>query len=113
MTRKMLSDVKRTPKSRPSVNGSRWAVLNEFIDLRMADLPRAEVSVWMVLFRDNRGGVSSSGTTDIARRAGLSVRHTHRAIQSLIDRGLLRRLYRGGLGRGVSKYIVTANEGDK
>ncbi|MDG2292156.1 MAG: hypothetical protein P8L37_05815, partial [Phycisphaerales bacterium] len=94
MSRKMLADIQpkqpRPPKKRKTVAGDRWAILNEFVDKRMAGLTRGEVAVWMVLYRDTRGGMSRTGTTDIARRAGMSVRHAHRAVLSLIDKGLLR-----------------------
>ncbi len=34
--------------------GDRFGVLNAFVDCTMADLTRAEIAVWMVLYRDMR-----------------------------------------------------------
>ncbi len=109
MTRKLLDQTKPKRAPAPKPNANRWRVLNEFVDLHMASLTGAEVAVWMVLYRDSRNGVARSGMSDIARRAGISPRHGLRAIQALISKGLLQRTYRGGLNRGVSRYVISTN----
>ncbi len=84
--------------------GERFAVLNTFVDFALADLSRAEVAVWLVLYRDTREGTARTSYDDLARRAGLNRRNVGRAVRRLESRGLLKVIHRGGLGRGVSSY---------
>ena len=88
-------------------SGDRFAVLNAFVDFTAASLPRAELLVWFTLFRDTKpDGLARTSQIDLARRAGLSARTVVRAIASLVRRGLLKIVHRGGLRRGVSSYRV-------
>jgi hypothetical protein len=87
--------------------GERFAVLNAFTDLSLAGLTRAEIAVWLVLFRDTRDGSARTGLTDIARRAGCHRSTAFRALRRLERRGLLTVIHRGGLGRGPSRYQVS------
>lgn len=84
----------------------RFAVLNGFVDCSMADLSRAELAAWLVLYRDTRNGTARTSAEDIARRAGTSKRAVLDALTSLRKRELLTRVYRGGLNRGPSVYRV-------
>jgi len=84
----------------------RFAVLNTFIDFTMRDLPRAQLAVWLVLYRDARDGKARTSQVDIARRAGVDVRTVKRAIVQLERQGLLKIVHRGGLRRGPSTYRV-------
>ncbi|GIW97050.1 MAG: hypothetical protein KatS3mg111_0383 [Pirellulaceae bacterium] len=84
----------------------RFGVLNEFVDCSMDGLTRAEIAVWLVLYRDVRDGVASTSQSDIARRAGISRKSVGKAIRKLEGRGLLQVVYRGGFHRGISKYRV-------
>lgn len=86
--------------------GDRFAVLNAFVDCTLAGLSRAEIAVWLVLYRDTRNGTARTGAADIARRAGVSKRRTLDALGKLCKRGLVTRVYRGGLNRGPSIYRV-------
>lgn len=113
MSRRLLDQPKPKASARTKANTNRWRLLNEFVDVHMAGLTRAEVAVWMVLYRDSRNGVSKSGMTDISRRAGVSTRHGMRAVRSLMNKGLLLRTYRGGLNRGVSRYVISTDGGVK
>ena len=98
------------PKGRPAgaktKAGERFAVLNAFVDLALADLSRSEVAVWLVLYRDTRDGTARTAYDDLARRAGLNRRNVGRAVRRLEVRGLIEVAHRGGLGRGVSRYRV-------
>src|SRR5262245_27991772 len=38
--------------------GERFAVLNAFVDFALAELSRAEIAVWLVLYRDTRDGTA-------------------------------------------------------
>jgi DNA-binding transcriptional ArsR family regulator len=95
------------PKGRTAA-GERFQVLNTFVDFTLADLTRAEIAVWLVLYRDTRDGTARTSYDDIARRAGLNRRNVGRAVRRLEGRGLVEVVRRGGLGRGVSRYRVRA-----
>jgi hypothetical protein len=86
--------------------GDRFAVLNAFADFALADLSRAEIAVWIILYRDTRDGTAKTSYDDLARRAGLNRRTVGRAIRGLESRGLVKVIHRGGLRRGVSRYQV-------
>jgi CRP-like cAMP-binding protein len=93
--------------ARGSIAGaSRWATLNGFVDVKMADLTRAELAVWLVLYRDTRDGTARAGVADIARRAGCHRGSVVRAVQSLKARGLIRVVKRGRKNGGTSVYEV-------
>jgi hypothetical protein len=73
----------------------------------MADLSRAEVAVWLVLYRDTkRGGTARASLADIARRAGIARQTASRAVGKLVRRKMLQVPRRGGLNRGPSEYRV-------
>jgi len=84
----------------------RFAVLNGFVDCSMGDLSRAEIAVWLVLYRDVRSGSARTSQANIALRAGIDIRTVGRALRRLEKRGLLKCVYRGGLNRGASRYRV-------
>ena len=84
----------------------RFRMLNDFVDGRLDGLTRAEVKVWLVLYRDTRNGSARTAQEDIARRSGLTVRSVRTAIRKLEKGGLLVVKYRGGLNTGVSIYQV-------
>jgi hypothetical protein len=86
--------------------GERFAVLNAFVDFALAELSRAEIAVWLTLYRDTREGTARTSYDDLARRAGCDRRNVGRALRRLEGRGLLKVVHRGGLRRGVSRYRV-------
>jgi DNA-binding transcriptional ArsR family regulator len=90
--------------SAKSKAGERFATLNAFVDFALADLSRAEIAVWFVLFRDTRDGTARTSYDEIARRAGINRRNVGRALRRLEGRGLVKAVHRGGLRRGVSRY---------
>jgi hypothetical protein len=91
------------PRRKPA---GRFAVLNAFVDFSLAGLSRAEIAVWLVLYRDTRDGIARTSYDDLARRAGCNRRNVGRAIRRLERLGLLRIVHRGGFRRGVSRYRV-------
>ena len=98
-----------TPAAKPERRGrsERFAVLNAFVDMGMADLTGAETKVWLILFRDTKGsGTARTAQTDIARRAGLSVRSVKLALRSLTEKGMVRLVRRGRLNVGPSVHTV-------
>ena len=85
----------------------RFETLNAFVDSGMADLSRAELAVWMILYRDTqRNGVARASLDDLARRGGMNRQTASRAIGRLARRKMLRVLRRGGLNCGPSTYRV-------
>ena len=93
------------PPKRPK--SSRWSNLNGFVDVTLQELTGAEVKVWLILFRDTkRDGTVRTGQSDIATRAGLSVRMVKKALRKLIERSIVRVLKRGRLNVGPSVYKV-------
>lgn len=86
--------------------GERFAVLNAFVDFALAELSRAEIAVWLVLYHDTRDGTARTSYDDLAHRAGLNRRNVGRAVRRLESRGLVKVVHRGGLGRGPSRYRV-------
>jgi len=102
-----IEGANKRPTSKRKSAG-RFQTLNAFVDVAMVNLCRGDIVVWLVLYRDTKSGTARTGQTDIARRAGLSVRGVAKAIRRLEKRGLLRTIYRGGLNRGPSRYAVLA-----
>ena len=86
--------------------GERFAVLNTFVDFALAHLNRAEIAVWLILYRDTRDGTARTSYDDLARRAGCNRRNVGRALRRLECCGLLNVVHRGGLRRGASRYRV-------
>ncbi len=93
--------------------GERFKVLNAFVDFTLADLSRAEIAVWLILWRDTRDGTARTAYDALARRAGLNRRNVGRAVRRLEQLGLLQVVHRGGLGRGPSRYRVRPLTGDR
>ena len=94
-------------KKNPHV-AARFADMNAFVDVTMAGLTRAEVTTWFALFRyvDSRKQTVSVSVRTIAERTGTSYQHIHKAIASLIEKGLIERLKTGGINSGSSVYRV-------
>ncbi|WP_246105903.1 winged helix-turn-helix transcriptional regulator [Rosistilla ulvae] len=72
----------------------------------MHKLTRREIAVWMILYRDTRNGTARTSQGNIARRAGMSVKSVKIATGKLIDAGLIRVVFQGGLNRGPSRFQV-------
>lgn len=86
--------------------GERFRVLNNFVDFTLAELSRAEIAVWLILYRDTRDGTARTSYDDLARRAGCNRRNVGRAVRRLEKLGLLQVVHQGGLRRGASRYRV-------
>jgi hypothetical protein len=91
-------------------NGSsqgRFQSINAFLDVTMAELDRAELAVWLLLWRDTKSdGLARSSQADLARRAGCNARTVRRALAGLQRAGLVSVLRQGGLNRGLSVYRI-------
>lgn len=78
----------------------------DFVDFTLAELSRAEIAVWLILYRDTRDGSARTSMRDLARRAGCSPRAVATAVARLEKLGLLKTIHRGGFRRGASRYRV-------
>jgi DNA-binding MarR family transcriptional regulator len=85
----------------------RFEMLNAFVDSGMADLSRAELTVWLILFRDTkRDGTARASLDDLARRGGIDRQTASRAVGRLARRNMLQVMRRGGINSGPSAYRV-------
>ena len=85
----------------------RFETLNAFVDSGLADLSRAELAVWMILYRDTqRNGVARASLDDLARRGGMNRQTASRAVGRLAHRMMLQVIRRGGINRGPSGYRI-------
>jgi DNA-binding MarR family transcriptional regulator len=85
----------------------RFELLNAFVDTGMAELSRAELAVWLVLYRDTkREGTARASLDDLARRGGMNRQTASRAVGRLARRNMLQVIRRGGLNSGPSTYRV-------
>lgn len=93
------------PKRR--TRSERFAALNAFVDMGMADLIGAETKVWLILFRDTKGtGTARTAQADIARRSRVNVRTVRRVLAALEAKGMVSLVHRGRLNAGPSTYRV-------
>jgi hypothetical protein len=93
--------------------GERFATLNAFCDFTLRELTRAEIAVWLTLYRDTKAdGTARTSQADLGRRAGVTLATVKRAVAGLCRRGLLAVVFRGSLRRGPSAYRVQPLTGD-
>lgn len=86
--------------------GERFRILNSFIDFTLAELTRAEIAFWLILYRDAREGIARTSYDDLARRAGCNRRNVGRAVRRLQQLDLLQVVHQGSLREGPSRYRV-------
>jgi hypothetical protein len=88
-------------------SAERFHTINAFADVALADLDRAEIALWLLLWRDTKpNGLASASQADLARRAGCNVRTVRRALAGLLRAGLVQCVSQGGLPLRVSVYRV-------
>lgn len=105
----MTSNAKPPVRRKTSKRRSqfRFEILNAFVDGGMIGLSRAELAVWLVLYRDTkRDGTARASLADLARRAGIDRQTASRAVGRLARRKMLQIIRPGGLNRGPSVYRV-------
>ncbi|GDX95197.1 hypothetical protein LBMAG47_08610 [Planctomycetia bacterium] len=91
-------------RTAPAKDKGRWALLNGIVDRMLRELGGAELRVWLVLYRDERGGAARTGMGDIARRAGLTRRGVVKAVAGLKDRGIIEVTERGTIDGRPNTY---------
>lgn len=93
------NDKAEKPK-RTKETAGRFAVINAFADVTLAELDRSEIAVWFLLWRDTKpDGLAKTSQADLARRAGVTERTARRAVGSLQRAKLLTVTYRGWASR--------------
>jgi hypothetical protein len=84
-----------------------FETLNGFVDVGLRHLSRSEIVAYLILLRDTKpDGRARTSYSDIAARGGISRRSAISAVRSLVDRGVLEVLRRGGTTIGPSSYCV-------
>lgn len=97
----------RKEKVGRSQTRNRFAELNAFVDMTLAELTPGEVAVWLILWRDTKhSGTARTSQADLGRRAGMTVRGVQKAIRRLAGRGLLKVVSSGKLRGRASVYKV-------
>ncbi|HJZ57477.1 MAG TPA: helix-turn-helix domain-containing protein [Gemmataceae bacterium] len=103
----------RVSTTRPPATGKgdRFRMLNGFIDWKMRDLSRAELAVWLVIYRDVKAdtGTATVSQASLAERAGVTVRCVQKALKKLVKKRLLTVVRRGRVGAGASVYRVMSS----
>jgi DNA-binding MarR family transcriptional regulator len=104
---KTIAEPTATQSTRKRHSRLRFETLNAFVDSGMSDLSRAELAVWLILYRDTkRDGTARASLDDLARRGGMNRQTASRAVGRLARRNMLQVIRRGGLNRGPSAYRV-------
>lgn len=96
---------RRNAKGFPK-HSERFASINAFVDGSLRGLGRAPMAVWIVLWRDERHGLSRTAISDLARRVGCSRSTVGRALASLKKLGLVTLVRPGGPLAGPNVYRV-------
>jgi DNA-binding MarR family transcriptional regulator len=90
---------------------NRFIELNSFVDVTLRKLGGAVPKIWIILWRDTKpNGLAVTSQTDLAKRAGVSVRTVYSALKSLESMGLLIPVRKGRIGTGASAYRVSPLE---
>lgn len=95
---------RREPASKPKSDRGRWRTFNTFVDRVARHLEAHEAEVWFVVFRWAQDDHAEIRISDIAARVGKSTRAVQRAVDRLLEVGLLERLKRGTRQGGPSRY---------
>lgn len=87
---------------------NRFTELNSFVDVTLRKLGGTAAKIWMILWRDTKpNGLAVTSQTDLAKRAGVSVRTVYTALKVLESIGLLTPVRKGRIGTGASVYRVS------
>jgi hypothetical protein len=96
-------------KSAADAIAGRFATINTFADFGLPGLSRAEIAVWLLLWRDTKpDGLARTSQASLAGRAGADDRTVRRALAKLQKRELVTVVLKGRIGSGPSAYRVRA-----
>jgi hypothetical protein len=84
-----------------------FSVFRAFVDLGLRQLSRSEVAVYLILLRATQpDGLATVSMSSLATRGGMSRRQAIRAVQALVERGVVQVVSRGNRGMRASMYCV-------
>jgi hypothetical protein len=78
--------------------------VNRFLDRSLPSLSPTAALVWVLLWRDERGGTVRTAASDLARRSGLSERTVKRGLRALREGGFVVPVHRGTPTTGPTVY---------
>lgn len=88
-----------------------FKMLDSFVDEGVRKLTRSELAVHLILIRDTRpDGTARAGLTDLATRGGMSKRSASRAVQDLIERGVLHIVKPGVSGKATLYTLLPLDD---
>ena len=77
-----------------------FETFNGFVDLGLRQLSRSEIAAYLILLRDTKpDGTALTSYADIATRGGMTRRAAIAAVRSLLKRGVVEIVRRGGADR--------------
>ena len=94
------------PRKKPDAVGKKLVMFNRFLDRSARTLSPSAVVVWVLLWRDERGGTARTAVSDLARRLGPSSRTVKRALRALRAGGFVRPVHRGTPTTGQTVYYL-------
>ena len=95
--------------ARTANNVTRWATLNQFVDLVAPVIAKNEVLVWLLLFRHSRNGTVETSERRIASALRLTRTSAGRALRGLTAGGFVWPMYRSSSKGACSKYGLHSN----
>lgn len=97
---------RKPPAKKTEPKPNRFVEVNGFVDVSMRELTRAEICVWLILWRDTKGnGSAKISQEQLAQRAGMSARSVRTAIARLTKLDLVKVVWKGHVGK-ASTYCV-------
>lgn len=107
---KVPAPAKAAASTSKSTSGrGRWLTFNTFVDRVARHLELHEQAVWMVIYRVAQDDTAEVGVEDIATKINRSTRTVKRAVDRLVEVGLLERLRRGTKQSGPTRYRLEAD----
>jgi hypothetical protein len=84
-----------------------FSVFRALVDLGLRQLSRSEIAVYLILLRATRpDGLARVSHHSLATRGGISCRQAIRAVQALVERGVVQVVARGNRRSGATTYCV-------
>ena len=100
---------RRSPPKRH--RGDRFRCINDFVDVHIRSLTRAEALIWLTLWRDTRDGLARTSYSSLSRTCGCRRATVTNALRGLREKGLIEVVQRGGKGFGANIYRVCSAPG--
>jgi DNA-binding MarR family transcriptional regulator len=95
-------------QKKPKKQQGRFSSINNFVDMKMRDLTRVEIAVYLTLWRCEKDGKAKISQTRIAEIVGCSVESVRKAVKELIKKELIKRKMKGNNLTGEASIYVLA-----